>query len=249
MTDAQDAPRRSRVRQIGAVVASVVAGLVCLLLAVGAAAPAADEPGRLVGAIVGRLFATFALALLVRWLYVRFVSTGRSLWSPWLLVIAAFLSLLLSLPQIGARVQNATRFTEADELLAPAPAGYRYGRLPADVERQIVDSFPRQDPPQDFVVRTVTRERQPGGAVIGLVFDEAIELDDIAQGFEGSGGTTRRQQIDGADAVVGTAPNGGAVAFRAEANAILFAIANDPPQATRTLALAAGGEALGGARG
>ena len=83
------------------------AAVLWLLLSFGSLDVERDEGAAYVaGALVGRALATLAIACLARWLYVLARGRDRPFWSPWVLVIAAGIALVVSLAQLGERARS-----------------------------------------------------------------------------------------------------------------------------------------------
>lgn len=193
------------------------------------AASTAYEAGR----VAGSLFAGLLLALLLRWLYVRFVAKDRGVWSWWLVPIALAVVLVSAAARLGD--EAASRYDKASELLVDLPSGYRYRTASPQQERQISSLVRTQeggDAITDFEVRRIAGGGQ--SFVVAFIGDEEAKLDDVAGGFRESGGSASTERIGGEEFLIGGA-QGGAVAFRAENNGVV-ALISDSEAAVRELA-------------
>ena len=178
-----------------------------------------------VGGFTGRLLGSLALALLLRWLYVKARGGDRLVWHPWALLIAAVISLLT----LGVRTADALACQDADPvqakaLLSDPPSGYRVQDVPETDARDILEQFPQESRDDIAAVTAVAAVKGDQAVVVTALTsaNERLDPDEELRGFRQSaqaeveeievGGETGAIQVlpEGALAV-GTAGDCGAV--------------------------------------
>lgn len=164
-----------------------------------------EGPGYALGAFTGGLLAALAVALILRFAYVKLAAKDRPLWSPWLFAIAAGVLLVLALGRAGEAAQReAASPDSARELFADLPASLSYRTSPASERRPIEASFREElGSPDDFEVRRISRRDGAQGLVIAIVANGAGDLEDFERGFESAGGTGAPETIAGTEFLVG----------------------------------------------
>jgi len=206
-----------------------------------------DQPGQTVGALLGGLLGTFAIALLLRVIYVRLVARERPVLSPWVFVIAAALALMVNLGQVGKEGtereagdpeagQPATAASPED-LLVALPGGVRYETIPAAQRQEIERSLRAEVPNGDIEARSILSQQPPvNGLAIGLVGPGADDLEQFQRDFEGVGGTLQSEPINGTDFLVGPNRAGLYFAVRSPRENSLVMVAGASAYDVRTLA-------------
>jgi hypothetical protein len=163
------------------------------------------------GAFAGRATMTLAIALALRWL-VRWFVKRPVLRGPWVLAIAAGISLVVLLPRAVEAVEEgaASAPPSAAALLAGLPPGFSSERMPRSIERQMLaESNP---PPgalervEDLELRRVLRGGEPVGFVGAIVADRDLNEEAVRRGFASKlEGPPEDVEIGGKDAVMGSA--------------------------------------------
>jgi len=160
-----------------------------------------DQPGQTVGALLGGLLGTFAIALLLRVIYVRLVARERPVLSPWVFVIAAVLALMVNLSQVANETAEreagepeagqAATAASPEDLLVALPEGVRYETISAAQRQEIERSLRAEVPNGEIAARSIRSEQPPvTGLAVGLVAPDADDLDRFQKDFEGVGGDT-----------------------------------------------------------
>lgn len=221
----------------------VAAAVLWLLLSFGSLR---REPGQsaayTIGALFGRAVATLAIACLARGLYILARGRDRPFWSPWVLVIAGGVSLLLALARAGEELKTEagprTPGTprRADDLLAELPPDLRYERVDPAEERRALGVYPPEvrDEISDIALRRVLRAGRPVAFVTILTTDTPLEEDDVLRGYtERTGAAPREIQLDGKRAHLGREPGGTRVVLDVSEDAFLQVAAADEAGARR----------------
>jgi hypothetical protein len=82
----------------------------------------------LVGGALGSVVAAVLIALLLRFLYVRLLRRGRSIWSPWTVVIAAVVTLIVAVGRAGSEAKERGASEAAAQHALHPQAGTEAGR-------------------------------------------------------------------------------------------------------------------------
>lgn len=149
-------------------------------------------------------------------------------WSPWLLVIAASIVLVLMISRVSGELsERAEAPQRAEELLRSPSGGYRLVRMERDRAVPLERLFQRDGGPElrDFEVRQVVRGNRVEGAVVAALAERGSgDLDGVERGFSKRGGQGRQEAIGAARFFVGEAP-GGWVAARLEGPSVIMVFA------------------------
>jgi len=206
-----------------------------------------DQPGQTVGALLGGLLGTFAIALLLRVIYVRLVARERPVLSPWVFVIAAALALMVNLSQVANETAEreagepeagqAATAASPEDLLVALPEGVRYETISAAQRQEIERSLRAEVPNGEIAARSIRSEQPPvTGLAVGLVAPDADDLDRFQKDFEGEGGTLQTEPIAGTDFLVGPNRAGLYFAVRSPGENSLVLVAGGNAFEVRTLA-------------
>jgi len=211
-----------------------VAGLLFLVLTLPAFISSLDDdPATALGILLGRAGIALLVACALRWIYLRLRKSPNRLWSPWVLAIAAAFLLLLGLGRVAGQAQHTSasgeRIASVNELFVELPAGLRYAPPPAREARQFEASFREQagSSNANIEVRRISSRNGARALVIAALGDKRADLGEIEQSFERAGGSAAVERIDGTEFLVGKGPRGtgGAIAYRADGEAVVFILA------------------------
>jgi hypothetical protein len=206
---------RVRAGWILAGLALVLAAVLRVLMIEGRTA--AYVAGAAFGAVVGSVL----LALLARFAYVRLVRRGRPLWSPWVLAIAAVVSLIVAASRAGSAAQERAAAQRggaggariAAQLVERHPGGWRSVPAARELIDQLSTNLPRHEA-RRFTARSIQRGAEPVGAVVVIELGAPGSETELFAGFEDG---AREQAAEVEDAPLGTArgklfraPDGGA---------------------------------------
>jgi hypothetical protein len=198
------------------------------------------------GAALGSIAAGVLLALLVRFAYVRLVRHGRPLWSPWVLVIAAVVTLVVAVTRAVDTARQ--RAQAADECASPARtaaqlvAGLPDGWRSAPASDEVIDQFSRalsQTRTRRLTARSIMNGAQPVAAVVVIEMHEPADPDELFAGFtEGAGGDVEDARLGHAPAKLYRAPDGGATLVGLSDRCAGAVVLGVSPRAARRLAAA-----------
>jgi hypothetical protein len=186
-----DPPEPTQAHWIGAVLLLVVPSVLNGIYDANHGETTSYGIGNTFGAIVWSAL----LALLFRWLYVRFSERQRRVWSPWVFVIAAVISTLSLLAAIAADARDETAVVtalrdadaECDELGAepfpPLGRGLAYRRLSPSQEAAAAGRIPT-GLADSFELRTVGVGARPVALlVVAAVGTDPADHADVRAGF------------------------------------------------------------------
>jgi hypothetical protein len=200
--------------------------------------------GYVIGAALGAAAAGVLIALLVRFVYVRFVQRGRPLWSPWTLVIAAVITLVVAVARAGERAQEraeaesacATPARTAEQLTARLPDGFRSAPADPAIVEQFSSGMSGAEP-RRITARSVASGEEPVGAVVVVELREPADPDELFAGFaEGAGGQVEDAPIGTATGKLYRAPDGGATLVGISERCAAAVVLGVSPSATRRIA-------------
>ena len=171
----------------------------------------------LIGSALGSVVASLLIALLLRFAYVRLIRKGRPLWSAWVLVIAAVISVLVAASRVGRDAEQAAGAKEscgavrtAEQLVGALPDTWR--SLPSDPE--LARSFSSRMPQEEIgevTARSVGRGGEPVGAVVVVELRRPGSREELIAGFsEGADGKVEDAALGSARGKLYRAPDGGA---------------------------------------
>lgn len=171
-------------------IAAVVGVLLLALSATGAAIRGSDEGAAYAsGSAFGRVLGALALALLIRWGYVRLFAREKKVraW-PWLLLTAGVLAIPLELATVSRErdeVEEAVRECreKAGTPFVPPTGSLRYEDLPEAEERLLRDSLPSSY--RGAVEGQVVMDGATAAAIVVAVAigEDAGEREDFENGF------------------------------------------------------------------
>src|SRR5687768_13475290 len=92
----------------------------------------------LIGGVIGSIVAGVLIGLLLRFGYVKLIRKGHALWSPWMLVIAAVISLLVAASRAGDGAGDG-----ANEATASGQGGGESCDAPARTAEELAASLSR----------------------------------------------------------------------------------------------------------
>lgn len=175
----------------------------------------------LIGAVIGSIVAGVLIGLLLRFGYVKLVRKGHELWSPWVLVIAALVSLLVAASRAGDSAKEATASPQAEaetcdapartakQLAASLPRPWRSRAADESVVDLLTGSLPESA--ERATARAIVRRGEPVAAllVIEMTEEDGTEEDFFA-GFESQApGKAEEARLGDARARLYRAPDGG----------------------------------------
>ncbi len=177
----------------------------------------------LIGGVIGSIVAGVLIGLLLRFGYVKLARKGHALWSPWVLVIAAVVSLIVAASRAGdgdgANETTASAQGGGESCAPPARTPVEHApslsgpwRSPAaaqSVVDQITGSLP--DSAERATARAIVRRGEPVAAllVIEMTEEDGTEEDFFA-GFESQApGKPEDARLGDARARLSRAPDGG----------------------------------------
>ena len=197
----------------------------------------------LLGSATGSVVAAVLVALLLRFLYVRLVRRDRPVWSPWTLVIAAVVSLIVAVGRAGSEAEEreegrracANGARTADAVIGTLPA--RWESAPA--AQEAIASFQR-DMPRDEVrrltVRAITRGAQPVGLVMVAELFEPGSADALFAGFASEArGPIEDARVGEASGKLQRTPDGGASLVGLSERCAAVVVLGISPQVTRQI--------------
>ena len=200
--------------------------------------------GYVIGAAFGSVAGALLIALLLRFLYVRFARRGRPLWSPWTLVIAAVISLIVAVGRAGGEAQEraeaerdcAAPARTAEQLAARLPDGLRSAPAdPATVDQ--LSSGMAEAKPRRITARSITNGSEPVGAVVVVEMRDAADPDELFAGFtEGAGGQVEDARLGTATGKLYQAPDGGATLVGLSGRCAAAVVLGVSPRETRRIA-------------
>ena len=204
-----------------------------------------EGPGFALASMIGATLSLLVIGLLIRFVYVKLAARDRPVWSPWVLVIAAVLALVLAFGSAAQEIGEERSLNARDpaKLLVPLPEGFEYGRLPA-AQRQYLERSLRDDVPNgEFAARSL-RENGSGamGVALGLVDSGADDLSRFEDGLEDAGGMLEPETIAGSDFLVGSNRAGLFFAVRASGEDALVMVVGLSARDVRRLAVAFAGD-------
>ena len=201
----------------------------------------------LIGGVIGSIVAGVLIGLALRFAYVKLIRKGAPVWSPWVLVIAAVVSLVVAASRAGesaggeeanagagaAEGCDAAART-ADELTAELGRPWS----PAEADPAIVDrvrgSMPEET--ERVTARSVIRGGEPAAAVVVIEMPAGSE-DELFAGFEEQAGDDMEDaSLGSADARLYRTPDGGASLVGLSEPCAATLILGVSPRVTRELA-------------
>jgi hypothetical protein len=200
------------------------AALVVLLGLAGDAENGAERFGRFIGVAL----VTFAPALLLRWLYTK--AGGGSVWSPWVLVIAALAALVAGAGSWRDSGEAAAPLPEVNltDLIGEAPEGYRYVETPP-VERRQARRMLALQGANGFFMRDVVRRGRLAAFVMVVTTDVDVVEEDVRQGLEAGMGSSSRSMTIGNERIFATiSPNGRRMLVRSDRRAVVMLVVLRP---------------------
>jgi hypothetical protein len=202
--------------------------------------------GYVVGAALGSVAGSLLVALLMRFLYVRFARRGRPLWSPWTLVIAAVISLVVAVGRAGEEAQEraeaerdcAAPARTAEQLAVRLPDGFRSAPADPAIVDQLSSGMADAEP-RRITARSITSGSEPVGAVVVVEMREPADPDELFAGFtEGAGGQVEDAPLGSATGKLYRAPDGGATLVGLSERCAAAVVLGVSPRATRRIAAA-----------
>ncbi len=180
----------------------------------GLTADALDEPSFALGVVLGRALVTLAIALVLRAVYLR-LRRGKgwrgTLRSPWVLVIAGVIGLLLNVARVSDEISRGAANPES--LVGAAPPGFTYQPLTGPQAEELEDGVSEQAiDSSETAARQLARDGAPV-AVVVFTINVAEPLADTAEDFRAAGGTIEAQEIAGEEVFVGRNSGGVYVGF------------------------------------
>lgn len=154
---------------------------------------AARSDESFVSYFLGALLLTLLVAVVIRSIGVRYGPKGRSLLSPWVLVMATGLALLIV---VGGALRDASRppscdtpTRSADQLLGELPPGLSTQPAAPELIDQLTESLREVDLKRVTAI-AITRGESPQAALVSVEADERIRRRDIVGGVEQASGSS-----------------------------------------------------------
>lgn len=191
-----------------------------------------ESVGYALGAFFATLLIGIVLALAIRWLYVRLVARGDSLWSPGLFLLAAVIALLPTLnnvPDVADSPPNQAgreKLEDATDVLADLPPELDYAP-PGPAQRQVATTYRAQfgNEAEKIEVRQIRGDDGARGLVVAARLDGVGDLEEAGRGFTAAGGQATRDEIAGTEFLLGRDSSGTHVAIRGEGDTLVLIFA------------------------